>query len=60
MYDADHGTDVTGSLETFLKRRRSWQRTAAVLNVHKQTVMYRRPARTPDRSVHRHQATGAG
>ncbi|MFL4901976.1 PucR family transcriptional regulator [Streptomyces sp. MMS24-I2-30] len=40
-YDEANGTDLTGSLETFLRHRRSWQRTAAALNVHKQTVMYR-------------------
>ncbi|MCQ4206456.1 PucR family transcriptional regulator ligand-binding domain-containing protein [Streptomyces longispororuber] len=40
-YDADHGTELTASLHAFLRHRRSWQRTAAALNVHKQTVMYR-------------------
>ncbi|MEU6577323.1 PucR family transcriptional regulator ligand-binding domain-containing protein [Streptomyces sp. NPDC046805] len=40
-YDAAHGTDLTATLEAFLQHRRSWQRTAAALNVHKQTVMYR-------------------
>lgn len=40
-YDAHHGTELTASLETFLQHRRSWQRTAAALSVHKQTVMYR-------------------
>ncbi|MEU5100191.1 PucR family transcriptional regulator ligand-binding domain-containing protein [Streptomyces sp. NPDC020996] len=40
-YDRNHGTELTGSLEAFLAHRRSWQRTAAALNVHKQTVMYR-------------------
>ncbi|MGW6456237.1 PucR family transcriptional regulator [Streptomyces sp. NPDC055078] len=40
-YDATNGTDLTGTLQTFLVHQRSWQRTAAALNVHKQTVMYR-------------------
>ncbi|MGW7486414.1 PucR family transcriptional regulator [Streptomyces sp. NPDC054786] len=40
-YDAAHRTDLVGSLDAFLNCRRSWQRTAAALNVHKQTVMYR-------------------
>ncbi|WP_030989064.1 PucR family transcriptional regulator [Streptomyces sp. NRRL S-1813] len=40
-YDAAHRTDLVGSLDVFLHCRRSWQRTAAALNVHKQTVMYR-------------------
>ncbi|MCL7497153.1 PucR family transcriptional regulator ligand-binding domain-containing protein [Streptomyces sp. MCA2] len=40
-YDAAHRTDLVGSLDAFLHCRRSWQRTAAALNVHKQTVMYR-------------------
>lgn len=40
-YDTTSGSELTGSLEAFLQNRRSWQRTAAVLGVHKQTVMYR-------------------
>ncbi|WP_432103545.1 helix-turn-helix domain-containing protein [Streptomyces sp. bgisy091] len=40
-YDEQHGTDAANSLEAFLRCRRSWQRTAAALNAHKQTVMYR-------------------
>lgn len=40
-YDASHGTELTSSLEAFMRHRRSWQQTAAALNVHKQTVMYR-------------------
>lgn len=40
-YDIDHATELTASLEAFLEHRRSWQRTAAALGVHKQTVMYR-------------------
>ncbi|WP_432168625.1 PucR family transcriptional regulator [Streptomyces sp. bgisy031] len=40
-YDQQHGTDLVNSLEAFLRCRRSWQRAAAALNVHKQTVMYR-------------------
>ncbi|MFE2044687.1 PucR family transcriptional regulator [Streptomyces sp. NPDC059477] len=40
-YDRANGTDLVGTLRSFLVNRRSWQRTAAALNVHKQTVMYR-------------------
>ncbi|MFJ4682945.1 PucR family transcriptional regulator [Streptomyces sp. NPDC088789] len=40
-YDRANGTELTGTLRSFLVHRRSWQRTAAALNVHKQTVMYR-------------------
>ncbi|MGW3263987.1 PucR family transcriptional regulator [Streptomyces sp. NPDC001056] len=40
-YDERHGTELVASLEAFLHCRRSWQRTAAALSVHKQTVMYR-------------------
>ncbi|MEU9332917.1 PucR family transcriptional regulator ligand-binding domain-containing protein [Streptomyces sp. NPDC048290] len=40
-YDRANGTDLLGTLRSFLVNRRSWQRTAAALNVHKQTVMYR-------------------
>lgn len=40
-YDAGHGTDLVGTLETFLAGRRSWQDTAATLGLHRQTVIYR-------------------
>lgn len=40
-YDCSHGSDLVGSLTTFLSCRRSWSRTAAALHVHRQTVVYR-------------------
>ncbi|MEV7284982.1 PucR family transcriptional regulator [Streptomyces sp. NPDC093252] len=40
-YDRANGTELLGTLRAFLVNRRSWQRTAAALNIHKQTVMYR-------------------
>jgi purine catabolism regulator len=40
-YDEAHGTQLLLSLEAFLARNRSWQRTATALAVHRQTVVYR-------------------
>ncbi len=40
-YDAAHGTDLFVSLEAFLEHKRSWNRTASALRVHRQTVIYR-------------------
>ena len=40
-YDAANGSDLVHSLSVFLETRRSWQRCADVLNVHRQTVIYR-------------------
>lgn len=40
-YDRAHGTELVKSLGTFLRCRRSWNRTAADLHVHRQTVVYR-------------------
>jgi len=40
-YDHEHRTDLVATLRTFLSHRRSWQRTAEALNVHKHTVVYR-------------------
>jgi len=40
-YDRAHGSDLVGSLATFLSCQRSWQRTGRALGVHKQTVLYR-------------------
>ncbi len=40
-YDAEHGTSLLASVETFLRCNRSWQRAAAELFVHKQTLVYR-------------------
>lgn len=40
-YDEVHGSDLVYSLTTFLAARRSWQRCAERLHVHRQTVIYR-------------------
>jgi purine catabolism regulator len=40
-YDDEHGTDLLHSLAVFLANNRSWQRTASLLHVHKQTLVYR-------------------
>jgi purine catabolism regulator len=40
-YDAAHGSDLVMTLDAFLRHRRSWQATADVLHVHRQTVLYR-------------------
>ena len=40
-YDAERGTDLLHSLAVFLANNRSWQRTASLLHVHKQTLVYR-------------------
>lgn len=40
-YDADHGADLTKTLDIFLTCDRSWQQTSAVIGVHRQTVVYR-------------------
>ncbi len=40
-YDEEHGTQLTRSLQAFLEENRSWQRAAARLHVHKQTLVYR-------------------
>ena len=40
-YDAEHATDLLHSLDVFLDENRSWQRSAEVLHVHKQTLVYR-------------------
>lgn len=40
-YDESHGTNLLASLEAFLGANRSWQRAAADLVVHKQTLVYR-------------------
>ena len=40
-YDSANGSDLVHSLSVFLETRRSWQRCAEVLNVHRQTVIYR-------------------
>ena len=40
-YDEEHATDLLHSLDVFLDENRSWQRSAEVLHVHKQTLVYR-------------------
>ena len=40
-YDREHGSDLVRSLRVFLEHNRSWQRSAEVLHVHKQTLVYR-------------------
>lgn len=40
-YDDEHGTGLVATVHAFLSCRRSWQRTAAELNLHKQTIVYR-------------------
>jgi PucR family transcriptional regulator, purine catabolism regulatory protein len=40
-YDAHHSAEMVKTLDTFLQCDRSWVRTAAALNMHRQTVVYR-------------------
>jgi len=40
-YDEEHATDLVHSLAVFLEHNRSWQRSAELLHVHKQTLVYR-------------------
>jgi purine catabolism regulator len=40
-HDAAHRTGLVETLEAFLANQRSWQKTAAAMNVHRQTVLYR-------------------
>jgi PucR family transcriptional regulator, purine catabolism regulatory protein len=40
-YDAEHGTDYLNTLRVLLRNDRSWQRAAADLSIHKQTLGYR-------------------
>ena len=40
-YDDAHNTELLGSLSVFLEQNRSWQRSAELLHVHKQTLVYR-------------------
>jgi purine catabolism regulator len=40
-YDAANGSDLIYSLSVFLETRRSWQKCAEALNIHRQTVIYR-------------------
>jgi purine catabolism regulator len=40
-YDAAHDSRLVQSLRVFLEENRSWQRAAARLIIHKQTLVYR-------------------
>ena len=40
-YDEEHATDLMHSLTCSSSENRSWQRSAEVLHVHKQTLVYR-------------------
>jgi purine catabolism regulator len=40
-YDQSHRSDLERTLQVFLEENRSWQRAAARLHVHKQTLVYR-------------------
>jgi len=40
-YDARHSAEMIKTLDTYLQCERSWVQTAAALNVHRQTVVYR-------------------
>ncbi len=40
-YDAAHDAHLVDSLKVFLRHNRSWQKAAANLHVHKQTLVYR-------------------
>jgi purine catabolism regulator len=41
VYDARHSAEMVKTLDTYLQCDRSWVQTAAALNVHRQTVVYR-------------------
>ncbi|MDR7303553.1 PucR family transcriptional regulator [Haloactinomyces albus] len=40
-HEAEHTIGLVETLDSFLSNQRSWQRTAAALHVHRQTVLYR-------------------
>lgn len=40
-YDEEHGTELTRTLEVFLRCNRSWKRAACELYVHRQSLVYR-------------------
>lgn len=40
-YDAANDSQLVASLKTFLSNQRSWQRAAAKLHIHRQTLVYR-------------------
>lgn len=41
QHDQQHQSELVSTLEAFLAHQRSWQKTAAALQVHRQTVLYR-------------------
>ena len=41
LYDDAHASELLRSLGVFLEQNRSWQRSAELLHVHKQTLVYR-------------------
>lgn len=40
-YDRQQNASLVQTLDAFLRNRRSWQQTAQMLHVHRQTVIYR-------------------
>lgn len=40
-YDAQSGSQLIHTLRVFLEQNRSWQKSSQLLNVHKQTLIYR-------------------
>ncbi|GAA1953836.1 PucR family transcriptional regulator [Nocardioides panacihumi] len=40
-YDREHDTELTTSLETYFRERRSWQTASQKLSIHRQTLIYR-------------------
>ncbi|WEK29661.1 MAG: PucR family transcriptional regulator ligand-binding domain-containing protein [Candidatus Pseudomonas phytovorans] len=40
-YDAQNGSQLIHTLRVFLEQNRSWQKSSQMLNVHKQTLIYR-------------------
>ncbi|MBX6689764.1 PucR family transcriptional regulator ligand-binding domain-containing protein [Pseudomonas sp. USTB-Z] len=40
-YDAQNGSQLIQTLRVFLEQNRSWQKSSQMLNVHKQTLIYR-------------------
>ncbi|CAM3774565.1 Transcriptional activator PmfR [Pseudomonas reidholzensis] len=40
-YDVQNGSQLIHTLRVFLEQNRSWQKSSQILNVHKQTLVYR-------------------
>ncbi|WP_261398009.1 PucR family transcriptional regulator [Pseudomonas sp. DR48] len=40
-YDVQNGSQLIHTLRVFLEQNRSWQKSSQILNVHKQTLIYR-------------------